>query len=29
MDDDDLELFRRSIRHATESHTGSALAKNP
>jgi Acyl-CoA dehydrogenase, C-terminal domain len=25
MDDDDLELFRRSIRHATESHTGSGL----
>src|ERR1700686_1415719 len=25
MDDDDLELFRRSIRHATESHPGSAL----
>jgi len=25
MDADDLELFRRSIRHATESHSGSAL----
>jgi alkylation response protein AidB-like acyl-CoA dehydrogenase len=25
MDADDLELFRRSIRHATESHTGSEL----
>src|SRR5579864_5181877 len=25
MDADDLELFRRSIRHATESHTGVGL----
>ena len=25
MDADDPELFRRSIRHATESHTGSGL----
>jgi hypothetical protein len=25
MDDDDLELFRHSIRHATDNHTGEAL----